>query len=104
MPVTKKPKRTKKSRSVTSIPTPSRPLPEGFYSERQAAVFLGLSRSALAMYRSRWNNNLPGEHGPLFFEGPFRRVAYRKEDLVEWRDRRRDASLWVPKGDMPTTR
>ena len=65
-------------------------------------MYLGVSRSTLAMYRMRWNQAGSGTGtgadgcGPLFFEGPSGRIGYRIEDLDVWRNRTRNPALWKP--------
>jgi len=108
--MTKTTKRTKRSTAVGAAPTPPNVnlMPAGFVGEIQAAKLLGTTPGQLRNYRYRWNHRLPGERGPLFFEGDTgtggaKRIAYRIRDLKAWRIRK-SKPTWVPKGDAPKAR
>jgi len=94
----KHPKRT----FATTLVSSSTVFPEGFISEQEAAAYLGCSRSNLAMLRMRWREAGSGTgtgtdgRGPMWFEGPSGRIAYRVEDLERFRDRMRDVRQWTP--------
>lgn len=52
-------------------------LSQGFFTEKEAAAFLGFSPRALQNWRMRGG-------GPKYFKVSTRAVRYRQRELVEW--------------------
>jgi len=99
---TKDSRRTPVGETRTNLIPHVRLFPEGFLSEEEAAEYLNCSRSSLRMYRVKWNQTGHGTGtgadgcGPLFFQGPSGRIAYRREDLDLFKNRTADPTLWKP--------
>ena len=66
---------------------------------RRAGV--SVTPGQLRNYRYRWSNGLPGEHGPMWFEGFAGRIRYQKSDVEAWL---KQVQEWTPKGGAATNK
>jgi hypothetical protein len=91
-------RRTKRSAAVAP-PEPA-VIPEDFLTDTEVVELarragVSVTAGTLRNYRYRWSNGLPGEHGPMWYEGSSRRIRYQKSDVLAWLDR---VGEWTPKG------